>query len=77
MADATRTRAPASWETPRRGLQSPAQAERIAIPHANGATVNKLRPLDYLGLTLIGLIGVVPILAALFLSWWILFGGTP
>jgi hypothetical protein len=37
--------------------------------------VDRLRPLDYVGLVLIGLIGVVPILAVLFVSWWILLGG--
>lgn len=36
-----------------------------------------LRPSDWVGLILIALIGLIPVLATLFLAWWIMLGGEP
>jgi len=36
-----------------------------------------LRPSDWVGVILVGLLGLIPILATLVLAWWITFGGRP
>jgi hypothetical protein len=37
----------------------------------------KLRPSDWVGVILVGLVGLTPILAALVIAWWVMLGGEP
>jgi hypothetical protein len=37
----------------------------------------RLRPVDWVGIIFIALIGLLPILGTLFMAWWITLGGQP
>jgi hypothetical protein len=39
--------------------------------------MERLRPSDWVGVLLIGLIGLIPLIATLVIAWWVLLGGEP